>query len=169
MLSALPGIAFFFLHLRTDFTPSQRNFIDAVRNGETIETIRHIKAELTRAFSSGFGQLNGVQAVITLILIYHATTIGEILNFSPTEIASFRVALVGSFLLVIFIARLSVLLFLDDAKGAMLAALAFAAINTLLTVVTLYVCQSWQGFGLSLQVALRFPLLYSESISALLS
>ena len=169
MLSALPGIAFFFLHLRTDFTPSQRNFIDAVRNGETIETIRHIKAELTRAFSSGFGQLNGVQAVITLILIYHATTIGEILNFSPPEIASFRVALVGSFLLVIFIARLSVLLFLDDAKGAMLAAVAFAAINSLLTVVTLYVCQSWQGFGLSLQVALRFPLLYSESISALLS
>lgn len=50
------------------------------------------------------------------------------------------------------------LLFLDDAKGAMLAALAFAAINTLLTVVTLYVFQSWQGFGFVVASGAALPI-----------
>ncbi len=147
LLFAAPGIFAFSLHLRTDFSPALEIFNKSVRSGATLDVIRLSKTGVVRAFNSGFSQLVIIQLIVTSATAFYATNIGSLFQFSPAQVSTFQVALVGTFLAVVFLSLISVLFYLGDFKGAALTSVTFAFLHTALLLTTLSYFEKWHGCG----------------------
>ena len=147
LLSIVPGLTVLFLRLETDFATSFRRFFDATNGGGRLTDIREAKHEMIDSLRSGFLHLISVQALVTVSLLIYADRIGDWLGIGALQEGIFRVTLIGAFLLMGFLALMTILFYLDDRKGALLACCAFAIANAGLSLATLLANEAWYGFG----------------------
>ncbi|MCB1236448.1 MAG: exopolysaccharide Pel transporter PelG [Verrucomicrobiae bacterium] len=147
LLSIVPGMAVFFLRLETDFAACFERFFDATNRGGTLGDIEARKADMVDSLRSGFAQLVSVQAVVTLSLLIYGQRIAEWLGIGAIQAGIFRVTLVGAFLLILFLAMLTILFYLDDRRGALVSCAVFALGNAGLSFATLRANEAWYGFG----------------------
>ena len=147
LLSIVPGMTVFFLRLETDFAACFRDFFEATNNGRPLRSIVLARNEMIESLRSGFSQLIAVQLIVTLGLLVYAHRIGEWLQIGAIQAGIFRVTLVGAFLLMLFLAMLTVLFYLDDRKGALFCCAIFVVGNAGLSLATLLANEAWYGFG----------------------
>lgn len=147
LLSIVPGLSVFFLRLETDFAAGFQRFFRAANHGGTLEDIFTAKEAMVDALRSGFLHLLGVQATVTLALLIYAGKIGNWLGIGALQEGIFRVTLIGAFLLMLFLALMTILFYLDDRKGALIACLTFALGNGGLSLATVLANEAWYGFG----------------------
>ncbi|HRX56262.1 MAG TPA: exopolysaccharide Pel transporter PelG, partial [Verrucomicrobiales bacterium] len=113
----------------------------------SLDRIRGAKDDMVDTLSTGFTRLLTVQGLFTAGLILFATPVGNFLGIGVLEIGVFRVTLVGALLLVLFLAMLTIMFYLDDRNGAMLCSAIFAVSNGVLSLVTLRSSEAWYGYG----------------------
>lgn len=147
LLSIVPGIAVFFLRLETDFAEQYERFFHRVNGRGTLDRIQAAKDDMTGSLAGGLRRLLAVQGLFTLALMFLATPLGRLLGLGTLEIGLFRVTLVGALLLVLFLAMLTVMFYLDDHRGAMVSSAIFAGANGLLSFITLRASEAWYGYG----------------------
>ena len=147
LLSIVPGLTVFFLRLETDFAASFQRFFNATNQGGRLADILVAKDEMIDSLRSGFLHLLSVQAVVTLSLLIFADRIGQWLGIGAIQEGIFRVTLIGAFLLMLFLALMTILFYLDDRRGALMACLVFALGNAGLSLATVLANEAWYGFG----------------------
>ncbi|MEZ5434779.1 MAG: exopolysaccharide Pel transporter PelG [Verrucomicrobiales bacterium] len=147
LLSIVPGITVFFLKLETEFAEQYEGFFQCVNGRGSLDRIRGAKDDMVDTLSTGFTRLLTVQGLFTAGLILFATPVGNFLGIGVLEIGVFRVTLVGALLLVLFLAMLTIMFYLDDRNGAMLCSAIFAVSNGVLSLVTLRSSEAWYGYG----------------------
>ncbi len=147
LLSIVPGLTVLFLRLETDFAGAFRRFFDATNRGGRLRDILAAKDEMIDSLRSGFLHLLSVQAIVTLALLIYADRIGDWLGIGALQEGIFRVTLIGAFLLMLFLALMTILFYLDDRKGALIACVTFAAANAGLSLATVLANEAWYGFG----------------------
>lgn len=147
LLSIVPGLTVFFLRLETDFADRFHRFFRATNDGGQLEDILAAKDDMVDSLRSGFFHLLSTQAIVTLSLLIYAGRIGSWLGIGAIQEGIFRVTLIGAFLLMLFLALMTILFYLDDRRGALAACLVFAVGNGGLSLATLLANEAWYGFG----------------------
>lgn len=147
LITIVPGISIFLLKLETEFADANRIFFDNVMNKGRLSKLIEAREQMQKALKGSFSLLIKMQGLLTLFLILNAETCITYLNLGATEAGIFRVALLGTFLLVIFMSLLMVLHYLNKRKDAMICCLLFAAINTIVTTLSILGGEQWYGIG----------------------
>ena len=147
LLSIAPGMAVFILQVETDFSEKFHQYFGTVNSGGTLASVVAAKHRLILSLRDGFNRLLKVQGVATALLVIYANELTAWFNVSFIQIGIFRITLFGTFLLVMFLAMLTVLFYFNDRRGALLCAFVFLVANGLLSAATVVQNEAWYGFG----------------------
>ena len=147
LLSIAPGMAVFILQVETDFSEKFHEYFDTVNQGGTMSEVISAKHRLILSLRDGFNRLLKVQGVTTALLVIYANDLTAWFNVSHVQTGIFRITLFGTFLLVMFLAMLTVLFYFNDRRGALLCAFVFLLANGTLSAATIVQNEAWYGFG----------------------
>lgn len=146
-LSVAPGMAVFLLTLETTFAGRYAEFFRLVVEKGTLAEIVRTKAEMSDALRDGMIQLIKFQGAVTLGLILVAGRLLEVIGLGAVQTLVFQVTLLGVFLLVVFLALLTVLFYLNRIGDALVCCTVFAVVNLGLTLAGLLLDERWYGVG----------------------
>lgn len=153
-LSVAPGMAVFLLTLETTFAQRYTEFFRLVVAKGRLREITQTKAEMVEALRDGLARLLKFQGAVTLGLVLAAETLLRALGLGAVQTVVFQVTLVGVCLLVLFLALLTVLFYLDRLVAAFVCCAVFAVINFALTYVGLLSDERWYGLGFTVAAAI---------------
>jgi uncharacterized membrane protein len=152
-LSVAPGMAVFLLTLETTFAGRYAEFFRLVVEKGTIREILRTKAEMIDALRDGLIRLLKFQGAFTLVFVLSAERLLSALGLGALQTLVFQVTLIGVFLLVLFLALLTVLFYLNRLRDALFCCSVFAAVNFVLTVASLLADERWYGIGFTAAAA----------------
>ena len=147
LLSIAPGMAVFILQVETDFSEKFHTYFKTVNQGGTMSEVIRAKSSLILSLRAGFNRLLKVQGITTALLVIYANELTSWFHVSFIQVGIFRITLFGTFLLVMFLAMLTVLFYFNDRKGALLCSFVFLLSNGLLSAITVMQNEAWYGFG----------------------
>ena len=152
-LSVAPGMAIFLLSVETTFALHYERFFRQVVDKASLKEIRKTKQLMIEALRDGMSRMLKFQGIVTVLLVIEADTLLGSLGLGAVQPLVFRVTLVGVFLLVILLALLTVLFYLDRIKEALWACCLFAATNLLGTLAGMALDERWYGMGFTMGAA----------------
>lgn len=152
-LSVAPGMAVFLLTLETTFANRYSEFFRLVVAKGRLREIVQTKAEMLDALRDGLARLLKFQGGVTLALVLAADRLLQALGLGAVQTLVFQVTLVGVCLLVLFLALLTVLFYLDRLRSALLACSVFAFTNLTVTLAGLMADERWYGLGFTVAAA----------------
>ena len=147
LLSIVPGMAVFILEVETSFAERFHAYFDAVNHGHSMAQISAAKRQIILSLQAGFNRLLKVQGVTTALLVVAAGHLASWFHVSHIQIGIFRITLFGAFLLMAFLAMLTVLFYFNDRRGALLSSFVFLVANGSLSLLTVLENEAWYGFG----------------------
>ena len=147
LLSIVPGMAVFILEVETNFAERFHAYFDAVNHGRSLAEISAAKNQIILSLQAGFNRLLKVQGVTTALLVVAAGDLSSWFHVSHVQIGIFRITLFGAFLLMAFLAMLTVLFYFNDRFGALLSSFSFMVANGVLSLLTVLENEAWYGFG----------------------
>jgi len=157
-LSVAPGMAVFLLTLETTFAGRYAEFFRLVVEKGTWAQITRTKDEMVDVLREGLTRLLKFQGAVTLALILGAERLLKALGLGAVQTLVFQVTLLGVCLLVLFLALLTVLFYLDRLREALICCAAFAAVNFVLTIAGLLADERWYGIGFTAAAAVAIVL-----------
>jgi uncharacterized membrane protein len=143
----VPGIAVFILEVETSFAERFQAYFDAVNHGRSLEQILEAKRAVIDSLRSGLLRVLKVQAITTLLVVASAGQLSRWFHVSFIQLGIFRITLFGAFLLMAFLALLTVLFYFNDRKGALICSFVFLVANGVLSALTIQQNEAWYGFG----------------------
>ena len=146
-LSVAPGMAVFLLSVETTFAIHYERFFRQVVEKASLSELRKTKQAMIIALQDGITRMLKFQGVVTLLLVIQAETLLAKLGLGAVQTLVFRITLIGVFLLVILLALLTVLFYLDRLKEALIACGFFAIVNAVGTMVGQSLDERWYGVG----------------------
>jgi uncharacterized membrane protein len=149
-LSVAPGMAVFLLTLETTFAQRYAEFFRLVVAKGRWREITSTKAEMAEALRDGISRLLKFQGAVTLALVLAADRLLHALGLGAVQTLVFQVTLVGVCLLVLFLALLTVLFYLDRLRDALLCCGIFATLNFAITLAGLLTDERWYGLGFTM-------------------
>ncbi len=113
----------------------------------SLKELRRTKERMIEALQDGITRMLKFQGAVTLLLVIQAESLLSKLGLGAVQTLVFRVTLIGVFLLVILLALLTVLFYLDRLKEAFFACIILAAINAAGTMIGLLFDERWYSMG----------------------
>ncbi len=146
-LTIVPGMSVFLLKLETEFSAANESFFQHVLRKGTLDQVAEKKKAMIDTLQDGFKLLFKVQGMFTVVLILCAENVLHFLGLGAVQTGIFQIALLGTFLLVIFMSLLMVLHYLDKGWDAMICCVTFAGVNGLITWFSILAGERWYGIG----------------------
>lgn len=146
-LAIVPGMAVFLLKLETQFALKNESFYQHVLKKGTLRQIVRLKEEMIESLRDGFALLLKVQGLCTAALVLGADRILGLLGLGAVQAGVFQISLLGGFLLVVFLATLTVLYYLDKRRDALWCVVVFTLLNGAVTGMTIVAGERWYGLG----------------------
>ena len=152
-LSVAPGMAVFLLTLETTFAGHYADFFRLVVEKGTLREILATKAQMVESLRDSLARLLKFQGACTLALVLAAEPLLGSLGLGSVQTFVFQVTLIGVCLLVLFLALLTVLFYLNHLRDALVSCTVFAVVNFSLTVAGLLADERWYGLGFTAAAA----------------
>ena len=146
-LTVAPGMAVFLLKLETEFSSKNQSFIQHILKKATLSQILQIKEEIIDSLRDSLGLLIKVQGACTLLLLVSEEQLLKLIHLNAVQRGVFPISLIGVFLLVIFLALLTVLYYLDKRRESLICCAVFAGVNAIATTISIYAGGQWYGAG----------------------
>ena len=151
-LAIIPGMAVFLVRIETDFAQWYDRLFRAIREGETLQHIGQIKAEMTLSIQQGLLEICKVQGLTAVLLFLFAPQLLAWLGISSYYLPLFYIDLVGVSIQVVFMALLNVFFYLDKRAIVLKLCVMFVLLNGALTLLSLYLGPSFFGYGFTLSL-----------------
>lgn len=151
-LAIIPGMAVFLVRIETDFAEWYDRLFRAVRDGETLQHIGSLKAEMTFSIRQGLLEICKVQGLTVVLLFLFGPRLLEWLGMSSYYLPLFYIDLIGVSIQVVFMAILNVFFYLDKRAIVLELCLLFVALNAALTLLSLHLGPSFFGYGFTLSL-----------------
>lgn len=151
-LAIIPGMAVFLVRIETDFAEWYERLFRAIRDGETLQHIGHLKNEMTLSIRQGLQEICKVQGLTVVLLLLFAPNLLDWLGMSRYYLPLFYVDLVGVSVQVVFMALLNVFFYLDKRVVVLQLCGLFVVLNTLLTLLSQYLGPSFFGYGFTVSL-----------------
>jgi len=146
-LSIVPGMAVFLMTLETTFAWRYSEFFRLVTGKGTLNEILEMKNGMVDSLRNGVSMLLKFQGAVTLAFVLSAEHLLKALGLGAVQTLVFQLTLIGVFMLVLFLALLTVLFYLDRLRDALLCSAVFALTNLGLTFASLLFDERWYGLG----------------------
>ncbi|PKF76793.1 histidine kinase [Vibrio sp. vnigr-6D03] len=153
-LAIMPGMAVFILRMETDFAAACLKFYDAVREGETLETIVHLKNNIVVACRQSIYEIFKVQGITLALLIVWAEDILNILGIDLAYLHLLYVDLVGVSFQVLVMAILNVMFYLDKRYSALILSFIMAVLNFSFAHISIDYGPIYYGYGFVISMVL---------------
>jgi uncharacterized membrane protein len=163
-LTMIPGMAVFLLRIEADFAFAWERFYAAIRSGESLDAIESAKDAMVISARRGMLEIAKVQGATAAAAAIAAPLLLEAAGISPHHLHLFRVSVVGYAFVVILVAALNTLFYLDKRLTALALTFLFGVANAGLSAWTLFQgpeCFGY-GFGLAALIAAGAGLLALE-------
>jgi uncharacterized membrane protein len=146
-LTIIPGMAVFLLKLETQFAAQHERFYRLVLHKGTLRQIADCKLRMVQVVREGLIQLFKVQGLVTLGLMVLADRALDLLQLGSVQSGVFRLSLIGAFLLVVFLALLMILFYLDKRRDALACCVLFCLLSGTITAWTILAGERWFAVG----------------------
>jgi polysaccharide biosynthesis protein PelG len=146
-LSIIPGMAVFLVRIETDFAEYYDRFYRAVREGQTLRQLNHLREGMVFFIRQGIFEIFKVQGVTAIILVLAGPRIFVALGFSPLNLRLFTIDLVGVGVQVLMLAVLNVLFYLDERRLAAVLTGQFLVLNVGLSLLSQRLGPAFYGYG----------------------
>ncbi len=146
-LSIIPGMAVFLVRIETDFAEHYDLFYNAVREGDTLPHIEHLRQGMTFYIRQGIYEIFKVQGLTLLVLLLAGARILEAIGISSLYLQLFYVDLVAVGVQVLLLSILNVLFYLDQREFALALSFLFTVLNVILTLLTMWLGPAYYGYG----------------------
>lgn len=151
-LSIIPGMAIFLLRMETDFVEDYDAFYQAVRTGNSLETIEKHRNGLVETVRLGIFEIIKIQAITTLLLIVTGEAILKWLGISTLYLPLLYIYIIAAGLQVVLLGILNVFFYLDKRGIVMWLCSAFVVLNMALTWLSLALGPAFYGYGFAVSV-----------------
>lgn len=156
-LSIIPGMAIFFYRLEADFAEKYESFYQSVREGGTLKNIINHKNDIVETLRIMIREVIIIQGIFNIIIYFYSPKIFELLNMPKLYLPLFHIDLISVQIQLGLMSILSVLHYLDKRKEAMWISFIFAALNFVLTYITInYLGPNYFGYGFGISVLISF-------------
>ena len=146
-LATIPGMAAFLLRIEADFVDTYDDFYNAIREGETLSTIKKIKVDMMKTIKSSILEIFLVQLLTVITIIYMASKILALMGLSNDYWSLLSIYVVAVSIQVILMAINNILYYLDKRVITLNLAILFAVLNVIFTAVTQHLGAAYYGFG----------------------
>jgi uncharacterized membrane protein len=143
----IPAAAVFFVHLKTNFYPQYKAFYRLIAEKGTLKEISLAKQGMAAAAWSGLGTMVKLQALVAMAALLVAPSLATFLHLPPSWVPLFRVEVLAAGGQFLMLSAILLLLYLDERRAALLVTVVFAAGNTALTGVTVWLGHTTYGGG----------------------
>lgn len=146
-LTIIPGMAVFLLKLETEFAMKNERFFQLVLRKGTLAQIGEAQTEMVLALRDGFVTLVKVQGLVTALLVLLSDSVVQSLHFAAVQTTLLQVSLVAVYFLVLFLALMTVLYYLDKRTEALWMCGLMTLLNGGITLALLPLGEAAYGFG----------------------
>lgn len=146
-LAIIPGMAVFLLRMEADFVDRYDAFFNAIREGDTLPSIRRLKKDMISTIQASFIEIFKIQMVTSVILIFAADQILSAFDISTNYRMLFSVDVVAVGIQVVLLGIFNVLFYLDKRYMILSLAILFAISNVILTLISQSLGPAFYGFG----------------------
>lgn len=147
LATMVPGMAAYVLALETSFSSSLQRYRNALTGSATLQCLESLRVDAVTGLKRSMWTLIKVQGLTTLLVFLNLDLLCGFLGIGEIARGVFAMALLGCFLLVIFLSLLTVLFYLDDRRGALWATAVFFVVNTVTSSLTLMGQEAYYGLG----------------------
>ena len=146
-LAIIPGMAVFLLRMEADFVDRYDAFFNAIREGDTLPSIRRLKKEMIVTIQASFIEIFKIQMITSVVLIFAADQILNVFGISTNYRMLFSVDVVAVGVQVVLLGIFNVLFYLDKRYMILSLAILFAISNVILTLISQSLGPAFYGFG----------------------
>ncbi|MGV2292888.1 exopolysaccharide Pel transporter PelG [Trinickia sp. YCB016] len=143
----MPGMATFLVRIEADFVEYYDAFYDAVRSGDTFGRINDMRDMMVRSVRSGLYEIIKVQSIVLLLIVAFGQWVLQALDISPLYMPLLLVDVISASLQVLLLGLLNVFFYLDARRTVLVLTTAFALLNAVLTIFTLWIGPNAYGYG----------------------
>jgi uncharacterized membrane protein len=152
-LSIVPGMAVFLVRVETDFAEQYDLYYNAVREGDTLPHIEHLRQGMTFYIRQGIYEIFKVQGLTMMVLLLAGDRLLRAIGMSPLYLQLLYVDLVAVGVQVLLLAILNVLFYLDKRGTALALTALFFVLNLGLTLLSQLLGPAFYGYGFAASVA----------------
>lgn len=153
-LSLIPGLAVFLIRIETDVAEKCENFYRTITQGGTLDQVGAARKELAQAVWAGLLSMLKVQGATTLVLLMMGNELMDWFGIAPGYRALLNIDLLAVVALLVLLAALNVLFYLDQRQAALWLCLLFFVSNTALSALSLHLGPAFFGYGFALAMLL---------------
>jgi len=146
-VTIIPGMAIFLFRMETDFVEYYKKYYDAIVEGGSLTHIINMRVQMIAAARRGIFEIVRIQGFFVLMVIVLGPQILNLLGISSHYVYLLNIDVIGTGLLVVFLALLNLFFYLDRRKETLILTGLFLLLNTLLTLVTLKLGIFYFGYG----------------------
>jgi polysaccharide biosynthesis protein PelG len=146
-LAIIPGMAVFLFRMETDFVEQYNKYYNAVRNGDTLFNIIQTRHAMINTAREGIFNIIRIQGLVIFLTYILGEKILAFLHISKHYIYLLNIDVIGTSLLVVFLAILNILFYLDRRKTSVLLTGLFVTLNLIFTLITLHLGVFYFGYG----------------------
>ncbi|MGD9153413.1 MAG: exopolysaccharide Pel transporter PelG [Gammaproteobacteria bacterium] len=143
----IPGMAVFLFRVETNFAYYYDRYYSSIREGETLYSIIGTRYQMIDAARKSIFDIIRIQGITVFLVLLLAPAILSLLNISKYYVYLLNIDVVGTGLLVVFLVLINILFYLDRRLGVFSLTLLFAALNIVLTLITLHLGVFYFGYG----------------------
>jgi len=149
-LAIIPGMAIFLVRMETDFVEYYDRYYDAVREGGSLNYIYEMKDEMVRTARDGIYDIIKIQGITTIVVLVMGPQLLALARIPQIHFPLLSVQVVAAGLQVVFLGLLNVFFYLDRRRRVLLLTGLFAALNLLLTILSIQLGPYLYGYGFAL-------------------
>lgn len=146
-LTMLTAMVIFIAKVETSFYEKYKNYYSTVLGRGTLDDIFRTKKEMHNVLVQETTYIMEMQLFFTLVFMVLGLRLLPRIGFSGLSMDIFSIMTLGSYACVIFFIVMLLLLYFDDRKGALIVAVVFVTTNTIFSIITLALGESFFGFG----------------------
>ncbi len=146
-ITIIPGMAIFLFRMETDFVEYYQQYYTAIEKGDTLFNIMHARYQLTDVSQKGLIDIARFQGITIFIVFALGPQILSWLRISKHFIYLLNIDVVGTSLLVLFLALMNILFYFARCKEALLLSILFFVLNLGFTLLTLHLGVFYFGYG----------------------
>ena len=159
-VSTIPSLTYFLVRVETDFYVRYRRLYAVITHQGDLREIETAARSMLQDLVSSVVGLVRLQVLVTLIFLIAASPIMKFLAFSPKQWGMFRIAILGSMLLVLLQILMTIMLYFELRRETVIVAISYVVGNAGLTLRTYYLGYDYLGYGFTAAALLSLVLAF---------
>jgi uncharacterized membrane protein len=155
-MTILPALAVFVFSVETNFFNNYRRFYGNILAHASLRRIRQLHAGIIESITEGGRNLMLLQGIVAFLVILLAPQIVKHAHMFYSQMAIFRLGVLGAFFQVLLLFSTIILAYFDCRRTNMWIFILYFTSNTILTLLFLQWGHDYYGYGFFLSSALSF-------------